>query len=157
MWHNVFYFHFFTHICRSRDFKGALQELGPELSEGLVQVESGAPVVLSQVGVEICVETRVLGVQGAEWRQHLLQGALRAAVQLSEVGWRRREEREGQRKDRRRREIRRGEENNNNRDEERGCFFTVFIGFICSVYLTVVGQAFTLFNSVFGFTNSYTW
>lgn len=75
----------FTHFCGSGDFKGTLQEAGPELRQGLVQVESGAPVVLPQVGVEISVETSILGVQGAERRQRLLEGALRATVQLGEI------------------------------------------------------------------------
>lgn len=76
----------FTHLGGSGSFKGALQEVGPEVRQGLVQVESGAPVVLSQVGVEISIETSVLGVQGAERRERLLEGALRTSVQFSEIG-----------------------------------------------------------------------
>jgi len=87
-----------THFCGSGAFKGALQEAGPELGQGLVQVEGRAPVVLPQVGVEVAVETSVLGVQRAEGRQHLLQGALRADVQIGEVGWRRRGRRQGGRR-----------------------------------------------------------
>lgn len=75
-----------THICGSRGFKSAFQEAGPELGQGLVQVESRAPVVLSQVCVQASIETSVLGVQRAERRQHLLEGVLRTTVQLSEIG-----------------------------------------------------------------------
>lgn len=75
----------FTDIDGSGEFKGALQEAGPELRQGLVQVESRSPVVLPQVGVQTSIETSVLGVESAKWRQHLLEGALRATVQLSKV------------------------------------------------------------------------
>lgn len=92
----LFYFaspkkaHFvFTHICGCRGFECALQKAGPELGQVLVQVESRAPIVLTQVCVEIPVQTAVLGVQRAKRRQHLLQGALGATVQLSEIHWRR--------------------------------------------------------------------
>lgn len=44
-----------THVCRGGGFKGALRQAGPELRQGLVQVESRAPVVTSQVGVEISI------------------------------------------------------------------------------------------------------
>lgn len=83
---NVFLTCVCTHICWSRGFKGAFQKAGPELGQGLVQVESRAPVVLSQVGVQDSIETSVLGVQRAERRQHLLEGVLRTTVQLSEIG-----------------------------------------------------------------------
>lgn len=75
-----------THVCRSRGFEDALQEAGPELGQRLVQVEGGASVVLPQVSVEASEEPRVLGVEGAERRERLLQGALGATVQLGEVG-----------------------------------------------------------------------
>lgn len=78
-----------THIRGRGALKGALQEVGPELRQGLVQVEGGAPVVLSQVGVEVPVEPGVLGVQGAQGRQRLLEGALGTTVQFGEIGWRR--------------------------------------------------------------------
>lgn len=76
----------FTHIGGSRGLKGALKEAGPELGQGLIQVEGGAPVVLSQVSVEAFIKTSVLGVQGPQWRQRLLEGALRTTVQLCEIG-----------------------------------------------------------------------
>lgn len=85
-----------THVCRGGGFEGALQQAGPELGQGLVQVESGAAVVPSQVGVEVSIETGVLGVQGPEGGQRLLQGTLRLAVQVGEVGWRRGEKMGGQ-------------------------------------------------------------
>lgn len=75
-----------THVCGSRGFEDELQEAGPELRQRLVQVEGGAPVVLPQVRVEASEEPRVLGVEGTERRQRLLQGALGATVQLREVG-----------------------------------------------------------------------
>lgn len=75
-----------THVCGSGRLEDALQEAGPELGQRLVQVEGGASVVLPQVSVEASEEPRVLGVEGAERREGLLQGALRAAVQLGEVG-----------------------------------------------------------------------
>lgn len=78
----------FTHICRSRDFERSLQQMSPELRQVLVQVECRTPVVLTQVGVEFPVQPSVLGVQGPERRQRLLQGALGTAVQLSEISWR---------------------------------------------------------------------
>lgn len=80
-----------THICGGGGFERALQEAGPELGQGLVQVESGAAVVLTQVGVEVGIQTGVLRVERAERGQRLLEGALGMTVQLSEVGWRRRE------------------------------------------------------------------
>ena len=65
-----------SHICGRGALEGALEEVGPEFRQGLVQVESGAPVVLPQVGVEVPVEAGVLRVQGAEGGQRLLEGAL---------------------------------------------------------------------------------
>lgn len=84
---NAFQLCFLTHVWGSRGLEGALQEAGPEVRQGLIQVEGGAPVVLSQVSEEDPEETRVLRVQGAQRRQHLLEGAFGAAVQLGEVGW----------------------------------------------------------------------
>lgn len=91
----------FTHISGSRGFERSLQKPGPELGQVLVEVESRAPIVLTQVRVEIPVQAGVLGVQGAERRQHLLQGALRTTVQLGEIGWTREEGRGGEGSNRR--------------------------------------------------------
>lgn len=63
----------FTYICGSRCFEGPLQQLGPKVGQVLVQVEGDAPIVLTQVAVELCKQRAVLGVQGAEGGQHLLQ------------------------------------------------------------------------------------
>lgn len=76
-----------THVCRRGAFEDALQQAGPEFRQRLVQVESRAPVVLSQVRVEISIESGVLGVQVAEGGQRLLEGAFGATVQLSKVRW----------------------------------------------------------------------
>lgn len=83
-----------TYICVGRDFELSFQQAGPEIRQTLVQAERRALVVQIEVGVEICVQAGVLRVQGAEWSQHLLQGALRKAMQVSEEGCRGRRERE---------------------------------------------------------------
>lgn len=55
----------------------ALQQPCPEVVERLLQVDSGATVVATQVSVQVLEHRGVLGVEGAQFGQEgLLEGAL---------------------------------------------------------------------------------
>lgn len=61
--------------------------MGPEFRQGLIQIESRAPVVLPQVRVETSKEPSVLRVQRSEGGQGVLEGALGVTMELGEVSW----------------------------------------------------------------------